>query len=82
MKNGLIGQSIIKLTVPAMDEVEITLSNGKTYRANLRDKFHDVYCYPRNESEWMRAFIGEDNIDVQWPSGFAVHLDQVVPLAA
>lgn len=78
----LLGERITALTVPAMDEVEITLSNGKTYRANLHAKFHEVYCYPRTESEWKQAFIGEDAIDVQWPSGFAVHLDQVVPLAA
>ena len=77
----LLGERILKLSIPAKDEVEITLTNGKTYRANLRKKFDKVYCYPQTESEWMEAFIGEDEIDIQWPGGFAVHLDQVVPLS-
>lgn len=80
--NCLLDERITKLRIPAKDEVEITLTNGKTYRANLRNKFNQVYCYPRTEKEWMEAFIGEDKIDIQWPGGFAVHLDQVVPLSA
>lgn len=78
MKNGLIGERIVKLSVPAFEELEITLTNGNTYRAHMGE-FSRVYCYPRTPEAWAQAFIGEDRIDVQWPDGFAVHLDQIVP---
>lgn len=77
---NLIGLKIKKFSINAIDEIKITLNNGATYSANL-SKFNDLYCYPKNFNEWKNASIGENGADIEWESGFAVHLDQIAMLA-
>lgn len=60
--------------------IKITLNDSSIYTANI-ESFKDVYCYPRNLSEWTDAKIGECEIDVEWSTGFGIHLDQIIPLA-
>jgi hypothetical protein len=80
MKN-LIGFKIKFFSVTVFNEVSIELNDGSKYRANL-SKFNDIYCYPKNLQEWMTASIGECGADIEWESGFGVHLDQIANLAS
>jgi hypothetical protein len=59
--------------------ISITLSDDSEYLADI-SSFQDVYCYP-NETEWGQAFVGEFKVDVEWPGGFGIHLDQIAGLA-
>ncbi len=77
---NLIGLKIKKIIIADYNEITIELSNGSIYSANL-STFNDVYCYPKNLHEWKNATIGECRADIEWSSGFAVHLDQVAALA-
>jgi len=77
---SFIGLKIKKFSINHYNEITITLNNDSTYTANLA-KFNDVYCYPKNFAEWKEASIGETGADIEWVSGFAVHLDQIATLA-
>ncbi len=77
---NLIGLKIKKFTLADYNEITIELNNGSIYSANL-STFNDVYCYPQNLHEGKNATIGECRADIEWSSGFAVHLDQVAALA-
>lgn len=79
MKN-LIGLKIKKFSLGAYHEITIELNDGSTYSANL-STFNDVYCYPKNFIEWSKASIGEFKADIEWETGFAVHLDQIASLS-
>lgn len=79
MKN-FIGLKIKKISIVNYNNITIELSDGSIYSANL-SKFSDVYCYPKNLHDWKNATIGECGADIEWSSGFAVHLDQVATLA-
>lgn len=59
--------------------INITLTDNSEYTANI-SSFQEVYCYP-NDVEWSQAFIGECKADIEWPSGFGIHLDQIAGLA-
>jgi hypothetical protein len=63
-----------------MNLIQITLSDKSEYTADI-SSFQDVYCYPKNESEWNQAHIGECAIDIEWPNGFGIHLDQIAGLS-
>ncbi len=60
--------------------ISIILTDDSEYTADI-SSFQDVYCYPKNETEWNQAFIGEFKADIEWPSGFGIHLDQIAGLA-
>ncbi|NOT77504.1 MAG: hypothetical protein HOP07_00715 [Bacteriovoracaceae bacterium] len=60
--------------------IKITLSDNSDYTADI-SSFQNVYCYPKNDSEWNQALIGEFQTDIQWPCGFDIHLDQIAGLA-
>jgi hypothetical protein len=60
--------------------IQITLSDMSEYTADI-SSFKNVHCFPLNETEWLQAKIGECAIDVEWPSGFGIHLDQIASLA-
>jgi hypothetical protein len=60
--------------------IHITLSDNSEYTADI-SSFSKVHCYPKNEQEWALAYIGECAIDVEWSSGFGIHLDQIAGLA-
>lgn len=79
MKN-LIGLKIKKFSLGAYHEITIELNDGSKYSANLCT-FSDVYCYPKNTTEWSKAATGEFKADIEWESGFAVHLDQIASLS-
>ncbi len=79
MKN-FIGLKIKKFSIINYNEITIELSDGSTYNANL-NKFNDIYCYPKNLHDWKKANIGECGADIEWSTGFAVHLDQITALA-
>lgn len=78
--NNLIGLKIKKFNINNYNEITIELSNNTIYSADL-SSFSDIYCYPKNLQEWKNANIGECNADIEWHSGFAVHLDQIATLA-
>lgn len=78
--SSLIGLKIKKFNISDYNEITIELSNDSSYTANL-SSFNDVYCYPKNLQEWKQANIGECNADIEWISGFAIHLDQIAALA-
>jgi hypothetical protein len=77
---SLIGLKIKKFSIGDYNEITIELNNNSSYSANL-SSFNDIYCYPKNLQEWKRANVGECNADIEWASGFAVHLDQIAALA-
>jgi cell division septal protein FtsQ len=79
MKN-FIGLKIKKISTTVYNEITIELNDGSVYSANL-SKFNDVYCYPKNMQSWLTARIGEYKADIEWDSGFAVHIDQIAALA-
>lgn len=56
MKN-LIGLKIKKFSLGAYHEITIELNDGSKYSANLCT-FSDVYCYPKNTTEWSKAATG------------------------
>ena len=58
----------------------IRLTDDSEYTADI-SSFSDIYCYPTDEQEWNQAHIGECAIDIEWPSGFGIHLDQIAGLA-
>ena len=60
--------------------INIILSDDSEYTADL-SSFQETYCYPQDETEWKKAFIGEFKADIQWPSGFDIHLHQIADLA-
>ena len=63
-----------------MNLIKITLSDSSEYIADI-SSFSSVHCYPKNEDEWNQASIGECAIDIEWPSGFGIHLDQIAGLS-
>lgn len=73
---SLIGLKITKLELNQYHQLSITLSDATVYSANI-SSFSDIYCYP-SETEWSKGYIGENLSDVEWPSGFGIHLDQIV----
>jgi hypothetical protein len=79
MKN-LIGKKIKNFSVGSYHNISIELNDGSKYTANL-NSFSDVYCYPKNIYEWSKATIGEFRADIEWESGFGVHLDQIAFLS-
>lgn len=60
--------------------ISIKLSDDSEYMADI-SSFQNVFCYPKNEKEWREAFVGEFKADIQWPSGFEIHLHQIADLA-
>jgi hypothetical protein len=60
--------------------IKIKLNDSSVFIANI-ESFNSVYCYPKNLSEWEEAKIGECAIDLEWSTGFGIHLDQIIPLA-
>lgn len=60
--------------------ISIILTDDSEYTADI-SSFQDVYCYPKNETEWNQAFVGEFKADIEWPGGFGIHLDQIAGLA-
>lgn len=60
--------------------IQITLNDNSEYTADI-SVFEKVHCYPRDESDWSLAFIGECAIDIEWPTGFGIHLDQIAEFA-
>lgn len=60
--------------------ISITLNDNSTYTADI-SSFQKVYCYPKDLTEWEKAFIGEFKADIQWPCGFDIHLHQIADLA-
>jgi hypothetical protein len=74
-----IGLKIKNFSIETYNEITIELNDGSVYSANL-NSFNDIYCYPKNLTEWQKADIGECGADIEWKSGFAVHLDQIASL--
>lgn len=60
--------------------IKIILTDTSSYTANI-ESFNSVYCYPKNLTEWEKAYIGESAIDIEWPTGFGIHLDQIISLS-
>lgn len=60
--------------------ISITLTDDSEYTADI-SSFKNVYCYPKNETEWGQASVGEFKADIQWPCGFDIHLHQIADLA-
>ena len=54
--------------------ISITLNDNSTYTADI-SSFQKVYCYPKDLTEWEKAFIGEFKADIQWPCGFDTHIE-------
>ena len=75
MKLRIKSFSLIKHNI-----IRIHLSDNSEYTADI-SSFQDIICYPKNESEWSEAYIGECAIDIEWPGGFGIHLDQIASLA-
>jgi hypothetical protein len=71
---------IIKFEIHSYNNITIHLSDNSSYSANLQS-FNDIYCYPKNFLEWQKARIGEFKADIEWESGFGVHLDQIASLS-
>lgn len=79
MKN-FIGIKIKEFEIIGLNQIKIILTDESSYQANL-ESFNDIYCYPKNINEWNQAKIGENKVDIEWATGFAVHLDQIANLA-
>ncbi|NOT77518.1 MAG: hypothetical protein HOP07_00785 [Bacteriovoracaceae bacterium] len=60
--------------------IKINLSDDSVYTADI-SSFQSVYCYPKNEAEWLQAFVGEFKTAIEWPCGFDIHLDQIANIA-
>ena len=60
--------------------ISILLTDGSEYSADI-SSFQALYCYPKNDSEWGKAFVGEFKADMQWPCGFDIHLHQIAEMA-
>lgn len=70
---------IKSFTLITYNVIQITLTDNSEYTADI-SSFQKVYCYP-SENEWSQAQIGECNADMEWPTGFGIHLDQIAGLA-
>lgn len=79
MKN-FIGLKIRDFTLHKYNIITIQLYDGSEYTADI-SSFQKVYCYPKDQTEWEKAFIGEFKADIQWPCGFDIHLHQIADLA-
>ena len=79
MKN-FIGLKITDFQLHKYNIISIKLNDGSEYTADI-SSFQPVYCYPKDENEWSKAFVGEFKADIQWPCGFDIHLHQIADLA-
>lgn len=70
---------IKKFTLIKYHVISILLTDDSEYTADI-SSFSNIYCYP-SEAEWTSGFIGEFKADIEWPSGFGIHLDQIAGLA-
>jgi hypothetical protein len=76
---SFIGLKIIDFKIGEYNLITIRLNDSSVYSADL-SSFNKVDCYP-SESEWEKAFLGEFKTDIEWPSGFGIHLDQIAGLS-
>ena len=76
---SFVGLKIIELKLENYHSLLIKLNDSSEYHANI-SSFSDVHCYP-DKDEWSKGFIGEFKADIEWPSGFGIHLDQIASLA-
>jgi hypothetical protein len=74
-----IGLKITNLILGEYHIVTIRLNDNSEYTANI-SSFNNIYCYP-TISEWPKGYIGEFRADVEWPTGFGIHLDQIAGLS-
>lgn len=74
-----IGLKITNLNLGVYHVVTIKLDDNSTYTADI-SSFSNIYCYP-DKNEWPKGFVGEFKADIEWPSGFGIHLDQIAGLA-
>jgi len=71
---------ILNVTTPEYGRVVIEASDGFRYHADL-SSLAQVYCYPRDRTEWDRVAIDSYGLALVWESRFEAHVDQVVALA-
>ena len=77
---GYTAPIILKLSTHEYGVLIADLSDGKTYRSDLKS-FKDVYCFPQDVEEWKKVSIGEYGMYAIWASCFEVHSDQIITSA-
>ncbi len=71
---------ILKVVTPEYKKVVVEASNGKRYHSDL-SALSNVYCFPKNKSEWESVSQDSDGFALIWPGRFEVHIDQIIGLA-
>ena len=71
---------IRKVTVPTFKKVVIETNDDIRYEADLTS-MADVYCFPKNESDWKKCSIDSYGLAIVWSSRFEIHVDQIIGLA-
>ncbi len=81
MKKKLYDLRIKKLEIQSYNCLKITLTNDSEYTANLSSEFSQLFCYPKNFDEWMKAKINDGAYAIEWKCGFDIHFDQIIGLS-
>jgi hypothetical protein len=68
--------AILKFEFPGYPLVKIWTNDNQTYLSDL-SSFSDIYCFPKNYTEWSQGFLEERN-SMTWPTGFDVHINQII----
>ena len=71
---------ILHISVPEYKKIIIEASDGKLYHADLAS-FKNVYCFPKDETEWGKVYPDSFGTALIWQSRFEVHIDQIIGLA-
>lgn len=81
MTKNLYDLRIKNLNLQNLGVLTITLSDGSKYTANLNSDFSQLFCYPKDMTEWQAANIIEGAFAIEWKTGFDIHFDQIVALS-
>jgi hypothetical protein len=71
---------ILKVTTLDSNRIAVDVSDGKKYFSDL-SSFKNVYCFPKNKSDWDQVGIDNYGLGLIWSCRFEAHIDQILALA-
>ena len=81
MKSDLYTLRIKSIDLSVFHIATIVMTDDSVYSANLSHDFKTLFCYPKNQNEWLQGKINQTATTLCWPEGFEIHFDQIIGLA-